>query len=43
MTIGLPHHGLVTQTCARVIPTQRIARTEVIATTSLRPISGSAL
>ncbi len=43
MTIGVPHLGLVTQACARVIPTPRIARTEVIANTSLRPISGFAL
>jgi hypothetical protein len=43
MTIGLPHLGLVTQAWARVIPTQRIARTEVIANASLRPISGFAL
>jgi hypothetical protein len=43
MTIGLSHLGLVTQASTQVIPTQRIARTEVIATASLRPISGFAL
>jgi len=43
MTIGLPHLGLVTLACARVIPTQVIARTEVIANASLCPISGFAL
>jgi hypothetical protein len=43
MTIGLTHLGLVTQARARVIPTQRIARTEVIANASRRPISGFAL
>jgi hypothetical protein len=43
MTIGLAHLGLVTQTSTRVIRSQRIARTEVIANASLRPISGFAL
>jgi len=42
-TIGLSQLGLVTQAWARVIRTQRIARTEVIANASLRPISGFAL
>jgi hypothetical protein len=42
MTIGLSQVGLVTQAWARVIPTQWIARTEVIANASLRPISGFA-
>ena len=43
MTIGLARLGLVTQASARVIRRQRIARTEVIANASLRPISGFAL
>jgi hypothetical protein len=43
MTIGLFHLGLVTQPCAWAIPTVRIARNEVIANASLRPISGFAL
>ena len=43
MTIGLFHRGLVTQACARAIPPLRIARNEVIANASLRPISGCAL
>jgi hypothetical protein len=43
MTIGLFHLGLVTQAWARAIPPRRIARNEVIANASLRPISGFAL
>jgi hypothetical protein len=43
MTIGLSRLGLVTQAWTPVIPTPRIARTEVIANTSLRPISGFAV
>ena len=43
MTIGLVHLGLVTQACAGAIPPLRIARNEVIANASLRPISGFAL
>jgi hypothetical protein len=43
MTIGLARLGLITQASARVIRRQRIARTEVIANASLRPISGFAL
>jgi hypothetical protein len=43
MTIGLSRLGLVTQTSARVVRRQRIARTEVIANASLRPMSGFAL
>jgi len=31
MTIGFSEVGMVTQACARVIPTARIAQTEVIA------------
>jgi len=43
MTIGLSRLGPITQASARVIRRQRIARTEVIANASLRPISGFAL
>jgi len=42
MTIGLSHVGLVTHAWAGAIRTRRIARNDVIANASLRPISGFA-
>jgi len=43
MTIGFSELGLITQACAQLIRSSRIAQTEVVADGSLRPTSGFAV